>query len=146
LLVCGQRALPARGEPEHGAVAIHRRISYAEGAPRARQPFARARSSVEVPALDLHEGPRERRRPYALGDEVNEPLLHLQLAGDAEQRGRADDRPELLEHALPHDDVDEPGLVLERHEHDARGGARLLPADHQADVLDALAIAAAPDR
>ena len=50
------------------------------------------------------------------------------------------------EHLRPHDEVDEPGLVLERHERHARRGARLLPADHDADVLDALAVAAARHR
>src|SRR3569623_3015928 len=77
---------------------------------------------------------------------MDDALLDLQPPRHAQERRRLDDRRELGEHLRPDDQVHEPGLVLERHAHPAARRARLLPADHDADVLRALAIATAVQR
>ena len=50
--------------------------------------------------------------PEAVGNEVDDVLLHREGSGDAEERGGLgeDDLP--LEHPEPEDDVHQPGLVL----------------------------------
>src|SRR5215831_17912990 len=73
-------------------------------------------ASVEIAAGDFHDRAGERRLPDFLGDQVDDALLDLEPAGDAEQRGGAQDDGVAGEHLLPDDEVDEAGLVLEGHE------------------------------
>jgi len=79
--------------------------------------------------------------PELLGDEVDDALLGLEGAGDAEEgRGLGEDGV-ALEDAGPEDDVHEAGLVLQRHEGDALCRPRSLAADDEASVADATAVA-----
>ena len=59
--------------------------------------------------------------------------------GDGDEPRAEHDRAERLEHALPHDRVGDAGLVFERHEDHALGGAGPLAHQHQPRDGDALA-------
>ena len=63
----------------------------------------------------------------------------LQLSGHADQPGAEHDRAISFEHRRPHDGIGNGGLVFQRHEDDALGGARPLPHQHQAGDGDASA-------
>ena len=60
---------------------------------------------------------------------------------DEEKRAPRDEQRLLLEPLRRHDDVDQPGLVLQREEDEPLGGARPLPADDEAGNEDRVAIA-----
>ena len=67
---------------------------------------------------------------------MHHAVFDLQLAGDAEKAHRLRQHRVALEDAFPNHHIDETGFVLQRHEHHAAGGARPLPADHQAGVTN----------
>ena len=69
---------------------------------------------------------------HALGDDMDDAGLVLQLAGHRDEARADDDRAQPLERLRPDDDVGDARLVLERHEDDALGGARALAHQHEA--------------
>ena len=79
-------------------------------------------------------------------DQVRDPVLDLDAAGDAEEGLGLGDQRVALEHLRPDHQVDEAALVLERQEHDALRRAGALPADHDARVARARAVARRVDR
>ena len=88
--------------------------------------------SVEVAAFHLDRAVSSFGRQKRSAIRCTTPSCDLQPPGHAEERRGLHDHAVLLEHLRPHDDVHEAGLVLERQEHDARRGARPLPADDDA--------------
>ena len=70
------------------------------------------------------------RGPELLGYEVDHALLHLEGAGDTQERSRFCQNGVALEDAVPDHQVHEAGLVIQCHEHHAAGGAGALAADH----------------
>ena len=69
-----------------------------------------------------------------LGDEMQDAVLFLHLAADDDEAGAHHHLAVFLQRGRPDDDVGDPGLVLDRHEDDALGGAR--PLAHQDDASD----------
>ena len=84
-----------------------------------------------------------------LRDHVRDPITPLQRAFDHQQAGFERAAALRREYLRPQDDIDDAGLILQRSEHHARGGGRLLHVRHQASdphaaaVGEALQIAAA---
>ena len=83
----------------------------------------------------------EVRLPEVFGDEVNHSLFGLQGPGDAEEGGGFGQGSVPREDLGPEDNIHEAGLVLQRHECDALGGAGLLAADDEAGVAHARSMA-----
>src|SRR5690606_6231066 len=92
--------------------------------------------SVEVPGVRAFEVEAQLRLPQGFGDEVHYAVLSLDLAVYAEQHRGLGQKGVGLEHPAPHDDVDEPRLVLEGEERDTAGRPRPLAADHEPDVVE----------
>ena len=67
-----------------------------------------------------------------VGDDVDDEALALDPAAHLQELRRHDDAAVPLEHLGPDHDVDDAGLVLEREEDHALGGARALPHQHEA--------------
>ena len=86
-----------------------------------------------------------------IGFDVDDAVLDLELAGDAEGRLEVDDEAVSFELGWRNDAVGDAGLVFERDEYKAFGGAGALAADHTAGdgdfgaVLGEGEIAGAPD-
>lgn len=71
-----------------------------------------------------------------LGDDVDDAALALDLPAHPDHRGAKHNPAMLLEDVGPYDQVRDFSLVLERDEHDALGGAWLLPDQHDAREVD----------
>ncbi len=72
---------------------------------------------------------------------VHHKALDLQGPPNEEERAPRDEQRLLLEPLRCHDDVDQPGLVLEREEDEPLGGAGPLAADDETGDEDGIAIA-----
>ena len=75
-----------------------------------------------------------------VGQKVDDALLVLDTAGDAEKGLGAKKHQVALGDAGKDDDVGEPRFVFEGHEEDARGGGRALAADDEAGVVRAVSV------
>src|SRR5471030_2752349 len=96
---------------------------------------------MEVAAFGFWEGTCDSRVPELFGDQMDDAALDLQTAGDSEEGAGAGDERELIVDLGPDDDVQDAALVFQGHEHHAGRSAWTLPADDQARVADALAVA-----
>ncbi len=70
---------------------------------------------------------------------MDDAVLVLQLAGDADEPGAEHHRAESLEYLRPHDGVGNSGFVLEGHEDHAIGAAGTLAHQHETGDGDAAA-------
>src|SRR3970282_2752816 len=88
-------------------------------------------TKVNTPPRGHNHVQVELRRPELFGDDVDDAFVRLKLAGDAEKVGALRQHGVALEYPLPQDEGHDAGLILERHEDHAAGGAGLLAADDQ---------------
>ena len=63
---------------------------------------------------------------------MNDALFALQFAGAAQERGAERGAAEAFEDLRPDDQIGDPGLILDRDEHDTIGAARALTDQHNA--------------
>src|SRR5262245_39277790 len=80
------------------------------------------------------------RSPEVLGNEVSHAVCHLKMASDAEEARGLGEHSVAFEDVSPDDYVHETGFVLQGEKSDAARRTRALPADHHANIVDALAI------
>ncbi len=76
--------------------------------------------------LGLHV---QTRSPELVGDDVHNTVPGLELAGDTEKGRGLGKNGVAVEDARPNDEVDETGLVFQRHERDSGRGSRTLAAE-----------------
>ncbi len=109
--------------------------------------FVRRRGRVEFARRAL-ESLRQQRRPivHAFGDDMDHAAFALHRPIDGHQPPADHFGAEALEQFRPHHDIGDAGLVLQRHEDDARRRARALPHQHQPRHARARAVAQAGQR
>src|SRR5579862_9979782 len=99
--------------------------------------------SVEIVALRVLRSHRGVQSGKPLGAEIDDPVLNLQHAANEKQRRARDEQRISLEALRRHDDIDRPGLVLERQEDEPLGRPRALTTDDETGGGDRLAVLAA---
>ena len=141
-----------RPEPQVGDVDVARRPS--ERPFRRIAGIGRHRAADDVGPAHLvnacdvvapaHAGQQRGQVVEALGDDVNDVALALDLAAHAHHRRAEHDAPVLLEQVGPDDEIGDVGLVLQRDEHHPLRRSGLLTKQHQAGDVDPSAVARVP--
>ena len=100
-----------------------------------------SRTSLSVLGMPAVPSPRRlsssERSISCVGDDVDDEALALDFAAHLQELRRHHRAAVLLEHLGPDHDVDDAGLVLERDEDHALGGAGALAHQHEARHADA---------